>query len=73
MSLFDKLNGAQQINMQQLQSDPVGMAKKAGFNIPDNIAGDPQAMVRHLIQSGQVSSPMLQKIMPMIQKLGGIK
>ena len=73
MSLFDKLNGAPQINMQQLQSDPVGMAKKAGFNIPDNIDGDPQAMVRHLIQSGQVSSPMLQKIMPMIQKLGGIK
>ena len=73
MSLFDKLNGAPQINMQQLQSDPVGMAKRAGFNIPDNIAGNPQAMVQHLIQTGQVSTPMLQKIMPMIQKLGGIK
>ena len=73
MSLFDKLNGAPQINMQQLQSDPVGMAKQAGYNIPQNLAGNPQAMVQHLIQSGQVSNPMLQKIMPMIQKLGGIK
>ena len=53
MSLFDKLNGAPQINMQQLQSDPVGMAKQAGYNIPQNLAGNPQAMVQHLIQSGQ--------------------
>jgi hypothetical protein len=72
MSLFDKLNG-QQMNMQQLQNDPVGMAKQAGYNIPQNLAGNPQAMVQHLIQTGQVSNPMLQKIMPMIQRLGGIK
>ena len=72
MSLFDKLNG-QQMNMQQLQNDPVGMAKQAGYNIPQNLANNPQAMVQHLIQTGQVSNPMLQKIMPMIQRLGGIK
>jgi hypothetical protein len=70
MSLFDKLNG-QQMNMQQLQQDPIGMAQKAGYNIPQNLAGNPQAMVQHLIQSGQVSNPMLQKIMPMIQRMGG--
>ena len=68
MSLFDRVNG-QQINMQQLQQDPIGMARQAGYNIPQNLAGNPQAMVQHLIQTGQVSNPMLQKIMPMIQKL----
>ena len=73
MSLFDRLNGQPQINMQQLQNDPVGMAKQAGYNIPQNLAGNPQAMVQHLIQSGQVSNPMLQKIMPMLNKLGGLK
>ena len=73
MSLFDKLNGNPQMNMQQLQNDPVGMAKQAGYNIPQNLANNPQAMVQHLIQTGQVSNPMLQKIMPMIQRLGGIK
>jgi hypothetical protein len=73
MSLFDRLNGQPQMNMQQLQNDPVGMAKQAGYNIPQNLAGNPQAMVQHLIQSGQISNPMLQKIMPMIQRLGGIK
>ena len=71
MSLFDKLNGQPQMNMQQLQQDPIGMAQKAGYNIPQNLAGNPQAMVQHLIQSGQVSNPMLQKIMPMIQRMGG--
>jgi hypothetical protein len=75
MSLFDRVNGGPQMNMQdqlrQLQSDPMGMAQKAGYNIPQNLAGNPQAMVQHLIQSGQVGGPMLQKIMPMMQRLMG--
>ena len=70
MSLFDKVNGSAP-NMQQLQKDPIGMARQAGYQIPDNLAGNPQAMVQHLIQTGQVSNPMLQKIMPMMQKLTG--
>ena len=70
MSLFDKLNGSAQMNMQQLQNDPVGMAKQAGYNIPQNLAGNPQAMVQHLIQTGQISNPMMQKIMPIMQKFG---
>ena len=69
MSLFDRI-GNQQMNVQQIQQDPIGMAQKAGYNIPPNLAGNPQAMVQHLIQTGQVSNPMLQKIMPMIQRLG---
>ena len=74
MSLFDRINGQQPANMQealrQLQSDPRGMAQRAGYNIPDNLMGNPQAMVQHLIQSGQVSNPMLQRIMPMIRNMG---
>ena len=69
MSLFDKLTNQPQMNMQQLRQDPIGMARQAGYNIPENLAGNPQAMVQHLIQSGQISNPMLQRIMPMIQKL----
>ena len=57
--------------MRQLQSDPIGMAKQKGYNIPEELAGNPQAMVMHLINSGQVSNPMLQKIMPMIQRMQG--
>ena len=66
MGIFD-----QNEQMRKLQSDPVGIAKQKGFDIPQDIANDPRAMVMHLINSGQVSSPMLQRIMPMIQKLQG--
>jgi hypothetical protein len=69
MSLFDKLQGGSP-NLQQIQQDPIGMGRQAGYNIPQNLAGNPQAMVQHLIQSGQVSNPMLQKILPMMQKMG---
>jgi hypothetical protein len=72
MSLFDRVSGQNmQSQLQQLQNDPGGMAQKAGYNIPPNLYGNPQAMVQHLIQTGQVSNPMLQKIMPMIQRMGG--
>ena len=72
MGLFEKMGNPQQNQLNQIKSDPVSMAKQAGYNIPDNLAGDPQAMVKHLIQSGQVGGPALQRIMPMIQRLGGL-
>lgn len=72
MSLFDRIGqGNQQDQLRRIQSDPIGMARQAGYNIPNNLAGNPQAMVQHLIQTGQVGNPMLQRIMPMIQKLTG--
>lgn len=71
MSLFDQLGAAKGDQMQQLRNNPVGMAKQAGYQIPENLSGDPRAMVMHLIQTGQVGGPMLQRIMPMIQKMGG--
>ena len=55
--------------LQEVQRDPIGMGKKSGYQIPENLAGDPQAMVMHLIQTGQVSNPLLQRIMPMIRQL----
>ena len=79
MGLFDRIGSQRQQpqNMQdtlrQLQSDPAGMAKQKGWNIPDNMMGNPQAMVQHLIQTGQVGGPMLQQVMPMIQRLTGGK
>ena len=56
--------------LKQLMNNPLEMAKKAGYNIPQEMVNDPKAMVQHLIMTGQVSSPMLQRIMPMIQKMG---
>ena len=65
------INPQQQQQLQQIMNDPKGAAQKAGYQIPDEICGDPKAMVQHLINSGQVSSPLLQRIMPMIRMMGG--
>ena len=70
MSLFDKVQGNKP-DLRQIQQDPIGMARQAGYNIPQNLAGNPQAMVQHLIQTGQIGGPMMQKIMPMMQRLMG--
>ena len=57
--------------LQKLQNNPKEFIQKAGMNIPEEIMNDPKAMVQHLIMTGQVSSPMLQRIMPMIRQMGG--
>lgn len=69
MNMFNQMGN--QERLRQIQNDPLGMAKQAGYQIPEELAGDPKGMVMHLINSGQVSSPMLQRIMPMIRSMGG--
>ena len=68
-------NMGQQMNMQdamnQLRSNPAQMIRQSGYNVPDEIANNPQATVMHLIQSGQVGGPMMQRIQPMLNMLMG--
>ena len=59
-----------QEQLQEIQRDPRAMAQKAGWNIPDEIMGNPKAMVQHLINTGQVGGPILQRVMPMIRQMG---
>lgn len=76
MSLFDNLNQAKQggrINpqeaMQQLRSNPAAMLKKAGLNVPGTMK-DPQQIVNHLLQSGQISNQRLQMAQRMLGMFG---
>ena len=69
--------GDGQMNMQealrQLQSNPEAFIKQMGVNVPAEIMNNPQAMVMHLINTNQFGGPMLQRIMPMIRQMGGMK
>jgi len=67
MSIYDKLMN--QDPLQQVKRDPISMGKAKGYNIPENIANNPQAMVMHLIQTGQVGGPLLQRVLPMIRSM----
>lgn len=75
--LFNLLTGGQQQQqppmdmMSQLRANPAQMIRNAGYNVPDEIAGNPQAMVMHLIQSGQVGGAAMQRIQPMLNMLMG--
>ena len=70
--LYQELNQNQQkTNMQdalrQLRSNPAQLIRQAGYSVPDNIANNPQAAVMHILQSGQVRSP----VMGMLNRLMG--
>lgn len=54
--------------LRELQSDPIAMGRRIGFEIPDGLS-DPKEIVMHLINSGQVRGPMLQRIMPMVNQM----
>ena len=57
--------------MRQLQNNPAELFRQAGVNVPAEIMNDPKAMVMHIINSGKVSNPVLQMVMPMIQRMTG--
>lgn len=57
--------------MSELRAHPAETYKQAGFNVPDEIANNPQATVMHLIQSGQVGGPMMQRIQPLLSRMMG--
>ena len=44
------------LNMfQQFKNNPIQYMLSRKFNIPQNIANDPQAIIQHLLDSGQMS------------------
>lgn len=57
--------------MTQLRSNPAQMIKQAGYNVPDEIANNPQAAVMHLLKSGQIGGQAMQRIQPMLNMLMG--
>jgi hypothetical protein len=69
MGLFDQL-GQQQNPMQMLQQirqNPAAILQRAGLNIPAGMT-DPQQIIQHLMQSGQVSQQRYQQAMQMMRR-----
>lgn len=65
MSLFDTLG--QQPMLQQLKANPAQILKQRGLSIPDGMT-DPQQIINHLIQSGQVGNQRLQMLQNFIRR-----
>lgn len=47
--------------LQAIKSNPVGFLMQRRMNIPANIANDPQAILNHLLQTGQITQEQLNR------------
>ena len=75
--MIDMMNNVNDImNMyQQMQNNPIQFLSRK-FNIPQNM-NDPNSIIQHLINSGQVSQSQVNNMMqlrnnPMIRKMFGM-
>lgn len=55
--------------MNQLKTNPLGMLRQYGFNVPSNIT-DPNAIVQHLMNSGQINQQQYNQARQMAQNFG---
>lgn len=67
MSLFNQL-GNQPNMMNQLRANPAAMLKQRGLNIPDGMT-DPQQIINHLLQTGQINNSRLQMAQQMMAQM----
>lgn len=55
--------------LSQLKSNPLGLLRQAGFNVPSDI-NNPQAIIQHLMNSGQINQQQLNNAQMMAQNFG---
>lgn len=53
-----------------LKNNPMAMLSQRGLNVPDGMGNNPQQIVNHLIQSGQVSQNTLNQAMQTASQMG---
>lgn len=65
------LIGGQQMNpvqmLQQLRANPMQFIQRAGFRVPQNMT-DPNAIIQHLMQTGQISQEKYNRAFQMAQQ-----
>lgn len=53
--------------IQRLQANPMQMLQQAGFSIPQGM-NDPNAIIRHMEQTGQIQQGQYSRFVQMMQK-----
>lgn len=53
----------------QLKSNPLALLRQAGYNVPENL-GSPQAIIQHLMNSGQLSQAQVNQAQQMARNFG---
>ena len=55
--------------LQQFKANPMQMLMQRRLNVPQQISGDPQAILNHLLQTGQISQNQVNQAYQMMQGL----
>ena len=55
--------------LQQFKANPMQMLLQRRLNVPQNIPMDPNAILNHLLQTGQVSQQQVNNAYQMMQNL----
>jgi len=55
-------------NLQLFKSNPLKFLLQRGFNIPESVGTDPNAIMQHLVQTGQVSQEQINSAYQMAQR-----
>lgn len=56
--------------LQQFKSNPMQFLMSRKFNVPQSMANDPQAILNHLLQTGQVNQDAVNRAYQMAQRFG---
>lgn len=54
--------------LQQFKANPMQMLLQRRLNVPQNISNDPQAILNHLLQTGQISQQAVNNAYQMAQR-----
>lgn len=63
-NVMNKPNPMAMLN--QLKSNPIAFLRNAGLNVPQNLT-DPNAIIQHLMNSGQISQQQFERARQMAQ------
>ena len=56
--------------LQQLRQNPIQFLRQAGYNVPSNL-NDPNAIIQHLMNSGQISQQRYEQARQMAAQFKG--
>lgn len=75
MSIYDQLGGGNRPTpmnpmqmLSQIKQNPAAVLKQAGLNIPQGM-NNPQQIIQHLLQTGQIPQNRYQQAMQMMSRM----
>lgn len=69
---YNAMGGANPFQLfQQFRQNPMQFMAQRRMNVPQGMMGDPNAMINHLVQSGQISQQQLEQAKQTLAQMQG--